>query len=126
MLRTDVLLVAVCSTLLAAVQAAIVCTRGGTGVTVCDPRWPIPSNPALVELAAAHGIVICAEDNVAVAGAGLCHAIAKAGLLRPFRALGLPRHFLAHDTRRDILREHRLNAAGIAGAITDTLEGSAA
>ena len=42
----------------------------GIGVTVVDPRWVKPWDPALVELARDHRLVVCVEDNGRVGGCG--------------------------------------------------------
>ena len=42
----------------------------GIGVTVVDPVWALPVNPALLGLAADHELVISIEDNGVVGGCG--------------------------------------------------------
>ncbi|MEJ7755658.1 MAG: transketolase C-terminal domain-containing protein [Nocardioidaceae bacterium] len=42
----------------------------GIGVTVVDPRWVKPLDPALAALAAAHRLVVSVEDNGRVGGLG--------------------------------------------------------
>ena len=42
----------------------------GIGVTVVDPVWVLPVNPALVTLAAQHELVVTVEDNGVVGGCG--------------------------------------------------------
>jgi len=50
--------------------AARNCVAAGDGVTVVDPVWVLPVNPALIELAAEHELVITIEDNGVVGGCG--------------------------------------------------------
>ena len=42
----------------------------GIGVTVVDPRWVMPVDPALVELAREHRLVVSIEDNGEIGGCG--------------------------------------------------------
>ena len=42
----------------------------GIGVTVVDPVWALPVNPALVRLAEEHELVVTIEDNGVVGGCG--------------------------------------------------------
>ena len=77
----------------------------GIGVTVVDPRWVKPLDPALAGAAREHGLVVTVEDNGRVGGFG--DAVAR--LLRdedvdtPVRTFGLPQEFLEHGERNDLL-----------------------
>ena len=42
----------------------------GIGVTVVDPRWVKPVDPALLDLAREHRLVVSVEDNGIVGGCG--------------------------------------------------------
>src|SRR3954468_2188246 len=64
----DVLLVAVGSMATLGVQVADRLVAQGIGVTVVDPRWVMPVDPALVELAREHRLVVSIEDNGKVGG----------------------------------------------------------
>src|SRR5262249_54567018 len=66
----DVLLVAVGPIAAVAVEAASRLTAQGFGVTVVDPRWVKPIDPALAQAAARHRLVVTAEDNGTVGGFG--------------------------------------------------------
>src|SRR5688572_28406465 len=59
----DVLIVAVGSMCTTAVDVASRLTDQGIGVTVVDPRWVKPVDPAIVELAREHRLVVSVEDN---------------------------------------------------------------
>jgi 1-deoxy-D-xylulose-5-phosphate synthase len=123
--RRDVLLVTVGPMAVPGVRAALKLAEQGIGVTVCDPRWVSPPDPALVELAARHRLVVSVEDNLRVGGAGarLAQAVTAAGVRTPVHALGLPPEFLPHGPRADILRRHRLDAAGITKTVAGLLAG---
>ncbi|WP_440073657.1 1-deoxy-D-xylulose-5-phosphate synthase [Streptosporangium sp. OZ121] len=111
-----VLLVAVGSLAGPCVAAAAQLRHHGVGATVVDPRWVDPVHPALVELAASHGLVVTVEDGLRTGGVGaaVATACADADLDTPVRALGLPREFIGHGDRA-----HLLAAAGLDhGSIT--------
>jgi 1-deoxy-D-xylulose-5-phosphate synthase len=124
--RLDVLLVTVGPLAAEGVRAALKLGEHGIGVTVCDPRWVSPPGQALVDLAARHRLVVSAEDNLRVGGVGarLAQAVAEAGVRTPVHALGLPAEFLPHGPRADILRRHRLDAAGLTRTIAALLDGA--
>ena len=42
----------------------------GIGATVVDPRWAIPVQPSIVDLAREHRLVITIEDGIRVGGGG--------------------------------------------------------
>jgi 1-deoxy-D-xylulose-5-phosphate synthase len=125
--RRDVLLVTVGPMAVTGVRAALKLGEQGTGVTVCDPRWVSPPDPALVELAARHRLVVSVEDNLRVGGAGarLAQAVAAAGVRTPVHPLGLPPEFLPHGPRADILRRHRLDTAGLTRTIAALVDAAA-
>ncbi|UVS78167.1 1-deoxy-D-xylulose-5-phosphate synthase [Actinokineospora sp. UTMC 2448] len=119
----DVLLVSVGSMAVTAVRAALKLADQGVGVTVCDPGWVSPPNPALVALADSHRLVVSVEDNTRVGGVGvrLAQAVADAGVTTPAHALGLPAAFLPPGPRPEVLRGHRLDASGIARTVLGLL-----
>ncbi|XVS62646.1 1-deoxy-D-xylulose-5-phosphate synthase [Actinosynnema sp. CA-299493] len=123
--RRDVLLVTVGGLASDGVAAAVALAGEGIGVTVCDPRWVTPVDPAVVALAAEHRVVVCVEDGVRGGGIGeaVAGALREAGLSRRIRVLGLPDDFLPHGSRADILRMHDLDAAGIARTVARFLPG---
>ncbi|KOX18827.1 1-deoxy-D-xylulose-5-phosphate synthase [Saccharothrix sp. NRRL B-16348] len=123
--RRDVLLVTVGGLAADGVAAAVALAGEGIGVTVCDPRWVTPVDPAVVALAAEHRVVVCVEDGVRAGGIGeaVAAALREAGLSRRIRVLGLPHDFLPHGSRADILRMHDLDAAGIARTVARFLPG---
>lgn len=121
--RRDVLLLA-CGPLAAgAVEAARQLEARGIGATVADPRWVLPIPAAVLELVRDQNLVVTVEDGCRVGGFGaaLALACADAGLSTPVRVLGLPREFIEHGGRGELLAAHGLDAAGIVRASIDAL-----
>ncbi len=112
----DVLVVAVGSMASVAVDVAHRLTAQGIGVTVVDPRWVKPVDPALVELARHHRRVVTIEDNGVIGGVGavLLQTLAAEGVRTPVRLHGIPQDFLDHAKRAAILDRIGLTAAAIA------------
>jgi 1-deoxy-D-xylulose-5-phosphate synthase len=88
----------------------------GIGVTVVDPVWALPVNPALLRLADAHELVISIEDNGVVGGNGarLAQEMRLADVLTPIREFGIEQEFLHHGTRAELLEELGLTPQRIA------------
>ncbi|WP_432557495.1 1-deoxy-D-xylulose-5-phosphate synthase [Granulicoccus sp. GXG6511] len=82
-------------------------TAQGIGVTVVDPVWALPVNPALVSLAADHDLVITLEDSGVVGGLGsrLAQELARNEVATPIREFGVPDRFLDHGSRSEIMEE---------------------
>ncbi|MFI9428976.1 1-deoxy-D-xylulose-5-phosphate synthase [Streptomyces achromogenes] len=116
----DVLLVAVGATAGTCLRAAArISAGGGPGVTVVDPRWVVPVDPALVELAGDHRLVVTVEDNSRSGGVGsaIAQALADADVDVPVRAHGVPRRFLDHASRDGILDELGLTERKLADSV---------
>jgi 1-deoxy-D-xylulose-5-phosphate synthase len=118
-----VLLVSVGPLAEAAVDAADLLAADGVAVTVVDPRWVLPVEPALAELAAAYDVVVTLEDGVLDGGVGdaLARALRAMSARSQVVSLGLAKEFVAHGRRADILREAGLDAIGVATSITREL-----
>jgi 1-deoxy-D-xylulose-5-phosphate synthase len=88
----------------------------GIGVTVIDPVWALPVNPALLRLAKDHELVITIEDNGVVGGCGarLAQEMRFAEVATPVREFGIPQEFLEHGSRAELLTEVGLTAQDIA------------
>ncbi|MEU7139828.1 1-deoxy-D-xylulose-5-phosphate synthase [Nocardia sp. NPDC046473] len=97
------------------VAAARNLTDSGIGVTVVDPRWPLPVPTELLELAAEYEHVITVEDNIRHGGIGahLTRALGDAAIDLPVTTMGLPQRFLGHGKRAEILIAAGLSATGI-------------
>jgi 1-deoxy-D-xylulose-5-phosphate synthase len=117
----DVLVVAVGSMCTVAVDVAERLTAQGIGVTVVDPRWVKPVDPAIVELARDHRLVVSIEDNGRVGGCGatLLQTLNDAGVTTPFRLHGIPQEFLDHAKRDVILARIGLDAQTLARGIVE-------
>jgi len=95
----------------------------GIGVTVVDPRWTKPVDPAVVTAARSYRLVVTVEDNGRVGGFG--DAVSR--LLRDHdvdvavKSFGLPQEFLPHGTRDEILEVAGLTAQHVARAITEAV-----
>jgi 1-deoxy-D-xylulose-5-phosphate synthase len=88
----------------------------GIGVTVVDPVWALPVNPALVALARDHDLLITIEDNGVVGGYGsrLAQQLRSAGVDTAVREFGIPQEFLPHGGRGELLSEIGLTPQNIA------------
>jgi 1-deoxy-D-xylulose-5-phosphate synthase len=114
--KRDVLVVAVGSMAGVGVDVAERLTAQGIGVTVVDPRWVKPVDPALIDLAAGHRLVVTIEDNGVIGGVGavLLQTLSAAGVDTPVRVHGIPQEFLDHAKRAVILERIGLSAQAIA------------
>ena len=112
----DVLLVSVGAMASVCLGAAAMLSEQEIGVTVVDPRWVKPVDPALPELAARYRLVVTVEDNGRVGGVGAAVALAlqDAGVDTPVRTLGVPQAFLDHGSRADVLAAVGLTPSGVA------------
>lgn len=119
----DVLLVCVGVLATTGLQVAERLGRQGIGVTVVDPRWVKPVDPAVGELAARHRLVATVEDGVRVGGVGaaIAQALSDAGVPTPVRTFGLPQRFLPHGSRAEILDQAGLSAQEISRAIVELI-----
>lgn len=102
-------------------------TDQGVAATVVDPVWALPVNPALVELATTHQLVITLEDNSVIGGCGarMAQELGARALPVPVRNFGVPPAFLEHGSRAEILDEIGLSAQDIARATLEQLLGHA-
>ncbi|MBZ5733653.1 1-deoxy-D-xylulose-5-phosphate synthase [Nocardioides sp. TRM66260-LWL] len=117
----DVLIVAVGAMATTAVEVASRLEAQGIGVTVVDPRWVKPVDPAIVELARQHRHVVSIEDNGETGGCGavLLQTLTAAGVRTPFRLHAIPQQFLDHAKRAVILERIGLTAQAIALGIVE-------
>ena len=119
----DVLIVAVGSMATSAVDVAERLVAQGIGVTVVDPRWVKPVDPAIVELAREHRLVVSLEDNGEIGGCGavLLQTLNAAGVHTPFRLHGIPQEFLDHAKRGVILERIGLTPQALALGIVEDM-----
>lgn len=93
----------------------------GIGATVVDPRWVKPIDPALIELAGDHRLVVTIEDNGVTGGVGarFLQELSLHRVSTPVRVHGIPQEFLDHAKRPAILERIGLTSQAIA---RDTVE----
>ncbi len=117
----DVLIVGIGSMAATSVEVAERLVAQGIGVTVVDPRWVKPVDPALVELAREHRLVVSVEDNGVVGGCGsvLLQTLNEAGVETPVRLHGIPQQFLHHAKRAKILEQIGLTAQAVARGVVE-------
>jgi 1-deoxy-D-xylulose-5-phosphate synthase len=126
LLRTgthDVLVVGIGSMASVGVDVGHRLAAQGIGVTVVDPRWVKPVDPALVTLARDHRLVVSIEDNGRVGGAGtaLLQRLTDEGVTTPYSLHGIPQEFLDHAERGAILERIGLTAQTIARGVVERL-----
>jgi 1-deoxy-D-xylulose-5-phosphate synthase len=119
----DVLIVAVGVFARQALEVAERVAAQGVGVSVVDPRWVLPVDPALRALAAAHELVVTIEDNGVAGGVGdaITRDLRQAGVRTSVRSFGLPQEFLAQGRRAEVLNFVGLTAQQIARSIVESI-----
>ena len=124
----DVLLIAVGAMSQACLDAAQCLDAVGIGVTVVDPQWVWPLNPALTALAGRHRLTLCVEDAIADAGIGthLSHHIGQADPQTHTYTLGLAPAYVSHGDRDQILASHGLTGPAIGSRCRSLLKALAA
>jgi 1-deoxy-D-xylulose-5-phosphate synthase len=117
----DVLIVGVGPMAPLGVEVAARLADQGIGVTVVDPRWVKPWDPAIVDLARDHRLVVCVEDNGRVGGCGttLLQLLNDERVTTPYRQHGIPQEFLDHAKRDAILQRIGLTAQSLARGIVE-------
>ncbi|RLP82110.1 1-deoxy-D-xylulose-5-phosphate synthase [Mycetocola lacteus] len=124
--REDVLIVAVGPMATIALDVAERLRAQGIGATVVDPRWVVPVNEDVVELARRHRLVITLEDGVRVGGIGtrIRQRLREAGVDTAVDELGLPDLFIDHASREQILTDAGLTGQQIARDVVAQVLGS--
>ncbi|HET6627209.1 MAG TPA: 1-deoxy-D-xylulose-5-phosphate synthase [Nocardioidaceae bacterium] len=117
----DVLLVGIGTMAATAVDVAERLVAQGIGVTVVDPRWVKPFDPAVLDLAREHRLVVSVEDNGKIGGCGsvLLQMLNEARIDTPIRLHGIPQQFLDHAKRARILEAIGLDAQSLARSIVE-------
>ncbi|MDT0118167.1 1-deoxy-D-xylulose-5-phosphate synthase [Microbacterium sp. PRF11] len=112
----DVLLVGIGPMVHLAMEVAERLRAQGIGATVIDPRWAIPVQPSVIDLAREHRLVITIEDGIRVGGVGtrVRQVLREAGVDTAVDELGIPDEFIDHATREQILEDAGLTASKIA------------
>lgn len=122
----DVLLLAVGSMAATALKVSELLAAQGIGATVIDPRWVVPVAKSVIEMAAAHRLVVTIEDGIKVGGIGtrVRQDMRAAQVDTALNEVGLPDEFLEHATRGEILERVGLTAQSIAHDIVAQVVGS--
>jgi len=99
-----------------AISVAEKLTAQGHTVRVADPRWCLPVSDDLVALARDAAAVAVVEDNLVVGGVGsqVALALAQAGVAVPVHLHGIPKRFLEHGSRGEVLEEIGLTPDAVA------------
>ncbi|MDQ2756646.1 MAG: 1-deoxy-D-xylulose-5-phosphate synthase [Actinomycetota bacterium] len=119
----DLLLVGLGEMATTAMSVAEKLTAQGHSVRVVDPRWCLPVSPDLVDLARGANAVAVLEDNLVIGGVGsqVAYAVQQAGLSVPVHQHGIPKRFLDHASRGEVLEEIGLTPDAIADSLAASL-----
>jgi len=95
----------------------------GVSVRVVDPRWVLPVSPDLVRAAGDAGAVAVIEDNLVSGGIGssVTLAMRQAGRAAPVHCYGIPKEFLRHASRSQVLEQIGLTPDAIATSLSKEL-----
>lgn len=112
----SVLVVGIGSMVGTALDVADILAAHGLRVDVVDPRWVLPVPESLTKLVGEHDHVVTIEDGVVDGGIGALvgQRAAEAGMTTPVQAFGIPRAFLDHATRDQLVGTLRLRPTDIA------------
>ncbi len=115
----DVLVVGIGSMAATALTAAEKLAAEGHRVRVVDPVWALPVPEAVVGLARSAHRVAVVEDNVVVGGIGsqVTQSLRDAGLDVPVDLFGLPKRFIDHASRGQVLDAVGLTPDAIASRL---------
>jgi len=119
--RVDVLVVAVGATAANVLEAAGAVRNAGFTIRVVDPRWVIPVDPGLLELARQADLVVTVEDGVVDGGVGarIAQTLRVAAIDVPTREIGVPVQFLAHGKLKDVQASVGLSVLDIGRRIVE-------
>lgn len=84
--------------------------------TVVNMRFVKPMDEAMIlEMAATHDLLVTIEENVVQGGAGSAvnEVLAARGITHPIINFGLPDRLIQHGTREDMLKDAKLDKAGL-------------
>lgn len=112
----DVLLVGVGAMCPTALGVADKLAAQGISTMVVDPRWVLPVSPDLVDLARKARHVAVIEDNLVTNGVGVAVAarLSQLSVDVPVYTFGIPKRFLEHASRGQVLEEIGLTCDVIA------------
>lgn len=124
--QADVLIVSVGAMSELALDVAEKIAAQGISATVVDPRWVLPVPKSILQLAAAHRIVIVIEDGVRAGGVGsrIRQEMRAVGVDTALNEVGLPVEFLQHGTRPQVLERVGLTGKRIAQDVVEQVLGT--
>lgn len=119
----SVLVVGIGSMAATGLEVARVLAAHGLAATVVDPRWVLPVPEGLVKLVGEHDHVVTIEDGLVDGGVGalLAQRSREAGIATPVQPFGVPRAFLDHATREQLVGALRLGPADVARDVLTAL-----
>ncbi|HEX2705259.1 MAG TPA: transketolase C-terminal domain-containing protein, partial [Candidatus Lustribacter sp.] len=119
----DVLVVGLGAMASVALTAAAKLEAQGFAVRVVDPRWALPVSAGLVDLARDARAVAVIEDNLVIGGVGsqIAQALRDGGLDVPVHLYGIPKAFLGHGSRGEVLEEAGLTPEAVADRLSEAL-----
>ncbi len=114
--HVDTLVVAVGSMVPTALGVATRLEDAGRSVRVVDPVWALPVSDDVVDEARRADQVVVIEDNLVSGGVGsaITLALQQAGVTAPVRPFGIPKEFLDHASRGQVLAAIGLTPDAIA------------
>jgi 1-deoxy-D-xylulose-5-phosphate synthase len=119
----DVLLLGAGPMAVTCVEVARRLNDHGIGVTVVDPRWVKPVDPAVIDAARTHRLVAVVEDNGRVGGFGdaVARLLRDADVDTAVKTYGLRQEFLTHGSREEILEAAGLTPQHLARQLTEAV-----
>jgi 1-deoxy-D-xylulose-5-phosphate synthase len=122
---SDVLILAIGSTVYPALQAATLLEAEGIGATVVNSRFVTPLDEELIDdLAGRHRVLMTVEENVVTGGFGsaVLEFLHTRGYSLPrVHCLGIPARFVEHGSQAALRRKYHLDAEGIAQEVRSVL-----
>ncbi|MFM7212181.1 MAG: transketolase C-terminal domain-containing protein, partial [Actinomycetota bacterium] len=120
---SDVLIVSVGAFAGMALDVADRLADQGVPVSVVDPRWVLPVNPALARLASDVSLVVTVEDNLRVGGFGSAvrQMLADQGVRVPVRDFGIPPAFPDQAPRARLHAAMGLTAQDISRQVVEAV-----
>lgn len=120
----QVLVIAIGSMVPTAMAAAQDLAAQQIRVTVAAPVWVLPINESLVKMAAEFDHIFTLEDGLVEGGIGslISDSIRGLGLRKPVQSFGVPRKFLDHASREQLIEALRLGPVEVAEQIKSTLD----
>ena len=119
----DLLIVGVGAMASTSVSVAEKLEAQGYSVRVIDPRWVLPVSPELIRAAADARAVAVIEDNLVSGGIGsaVTLALSQAECTAAVHCYGIPKEFLAHASRSQVLDQIGLTPDAIATSLGTAL-----